>query len=201
MGANIVRRLMRDGHGCVVFDVNEGPVKQLAKEGALGAMSVADLIEKLSPPRVVWVMVPAGEVTEKTIEDLANHLERGDIIIDGGNSYYRDDMTRAATLFSQGVHLIDCGTSGGVWGIERGYCLMIGGETDVVRHLEPIFASLRWVQGTASGAGEQVGAAGQTKEELIRVIITSASGVHVGPLAEFALFGLLALTKTCPSLG
>jgi len=142
MGANITRRLMRDGHSCVVFDVNASPVKELAKEGATGASSLAELVSNLPTPRAVWVMVPSGDITAKTIDDLASHLERGDTIIDGGNSYYRDDMTRAATLFSQGIHLIDCGTSGGVWGIDRGYCLMIGGETEVVERLEPIFMTI-----------------------------------------------------------
>jgi 6-phosphogluconate dehydrogenase len=142
MGANIVRRLMRDGHSCVVFDVNASPVKELVKEGAIGASSLGELVEGLATPRAVWVMVPSGDVTAATIGDLAQHLERGDTIIDGGNSYYRDDMTRAATLFGQGIHLVDCGTSGGVWGIDRGYCLMIGGETEVVQRLEPIFMTI-----------------------------------------------------------
>ncbi len=142
MGANIVRRLMRDGHTCVVFDVNPDAIKDLENEGATGANSMADFIEKLSAPRAVWVMVPSGEITGKTIDDLASHMERGDMIVDGGNSYYRDDMTRARNLFSQGIHHIDCGTSGGVWGIDRGYCLMIGGESEVVKHLEPIFLSI-----------------------------------------------------------
>src|SRR5665213_2400361 len=142
MGANIARRLMRDGHTCVVFDVNADPVKTLVTEGATGASSLSDLVKKLDVPRAVWVMVPSGDVTAKTIEDLASHLEQGDTIIDGGNSYYRDDMTRAATLFGQGIHLVDCGTSGGVWGIDRGYCLMIGGESEVVGRLEPIFLTI-----------------------------------------------------------
>jgi len=142
MGANITRRLMRDGHTCVVFDVDIGPVKELAKEGAAAASSMADLVEQLTAPRAVWVMVPSGEITAKTIDDLASHLERGDTIIDGGNTYYRDDMTRAATLFGQGLHLVDCGTSGGVWGIDRGYCLMIGGESEVVQRLDPIFSTI-----------------------------------------------------------
>jgi 6-phosphogluconate dehydrogenase len=142
MGANIVRRLMRDGHTCVVFDVNADAIKDLEKEGATGASSVADFVEKLSAPRAVWVMVPSGEVTGKTIEEVASHMEQGDMIIDGGNSYYRDDIARAASLSAQGIHLIDCGTSGGVWGIDRGYCLMIGGEADVVEHLEPIFSTI-----------------------------------------------------------
>ena len=142
MGANIARRLMRDGHTCVVFDVNAGPVRKLQKEGATGASSLSDLVKKLDAPRAVWIMVPSGDVTARTIEDLASHLERGDTIIDGGNSYYRDDMTRAATLFGQGIHLVDCGTSGGVWGIDRGYCLMIGGESKVIGRLEPIFLTI-----------------------------------------------------------
>jgi len=142
MGTNISRRLIRDGHSCVVFDVSATPVKRLQKEGAIGARSLEDLISKLEVPRVVWVMVPSGDITGQTINDLASLLDRGDTIIDGGNSYYRDDMTRATTLFGQGLHLIDCGTSGGVWGIERGYCLMIGGEPEIVAKLEPIFLSI-----------------------------------------------------------
>jgi len=142
MGANIVRRLMRDGHSCVVFDVNADAIKDLEKEGATGATSVAAFVEKLSAPRAVWVMVPSGEITGKTIEEVASHMERGDMIIDGGNSYYRDDIARAASLSRQGIHLVDCGTSGGVWGIDRGYCLMIGGEDDVVEHLGPIFSTI-----------------------------------------------------------
>jgi 6-phosphogluconate dehydrogenase len=142
MGANIVRRLMRDGHACVVFDVNPDAIKDLESEGATGASSVEDFVGKLSAPRAVWVMVPSGEITGKTIEDVASHMEAGDMIIDGGNSYYRDDIARAATLSKAGIHFIDCGTSGGVWGIDRGYCLMIGGESDIVQHLAPIFSTI-----------------------------------------------------------
>ncbi len=142
MGANIVRRLMRDGHTCVVFDVNPDAVKDLEKEGATGASSVADFVDKLEAPRAVWVMVPSGEITGQTIEDVASHMKKGDMIIDGGNSYYRDDIARAATLSERGIHFVDCGTSGGVWGIDRGYCLMIGGDNDVVGHLEPIFSTI-----------------------------------------------------------
>jgi 6-phosphogluconate dehydrogenase len=142
MGANLVRRLMRDGHHCVVFDVDPEAVKTMEEEGATGASSVADLVQKLSKPRAAWVMVPSGDVTGKTIEDLASHMATGDTIIDGGNSYYRDDIRRAAKLSDRGIHLIDCGTSGGVWGIDRGYCLMIGGAADVVEHLRPIFATI-----------------------------------------------------------
>ncbi|HXQ43988.1 MAG TPA: decarboxylating 6-phosphogluconate dehydrogenase [Acidimicrobiales bacterium] len=142
MGAGIVRRLMRDGHTCVVYDVDPKAVTALASEGATGADSMADFVQKLSAPRSAWVMVPAGEITGKTIEDLASHMESGDTIIDGGNSYYRDDIRRAATLSASGIHLIDCGTSGGVWGIDRGFCLMIGGEDGVVERLDPIFATI-----------------------------------------------------------
>jgi 6-phosphogluconate dehydrogenase len=142
MGANIARRLMRDGHTCVVFDVNSDAVKALEQEGATAASSAADLVSKLSLPRAVWVMLPAGEVTGTAIDELAAHLERDDIVVDGGNSYYRDDIHRAAVLADRGIHLIDCGTSGGVWGIDRGYCLMIGGDAGAVDRLGPIFASI-----------------------------------------------------------
>ena len=142
MGANIVRRLMGDGHTCVVFDVDPEAVRALEEEGAIGSDSMADFVEKLAEPRAVWVMVPAGDVTGKTIEDLTSHMTSGDTIIDGGNSYYRDDIRRAAALSERGINHVDCGTSGGVWGIKRGYCLMIGGEADVVEHLRPIFATI-----------------------------------------------------------
>ncbi|MGH2954200.1 MAG: phosphogluconate dehydrogenase (NAD(+)-dependent, decarboxylating) [Solirubrobacterales bacterium] len=142
MGANIVRRLMRDGHACVVFDIHADAVAGLARDGATGADSLDDLVAKLDPPRAVWVMVPAGEVTESTVAELGGRLEPNDVIIDGGNSNYRDDIRRAAELGERGIHYIDCGTSGGVFGLERGYCLMIGGPDDAVARLEPIFASL-----------------------------------------------------------
>jgi 6-phosphogluconate dehydrogenase len=142
MGANLVRRLMRDGHSCVGFDRTPAVVHQLEQEGATGASSLADFVSKLTVPRAAWVMVPAGDITGRTIEQLAALMEPGDMIIDGGNSYYRDDITRAAELSGRGIHLIDCGTSGGVWGLDRGYCLMIGGEDSVVEHLSPIFASI-----------------------------------------------------------
>jgi 6-phosphogluconate dehydrogenase len=142
MGGNLVRRLMRDGHDCVVFDVNPEAVSGLEHDGATGSSSMADFVAKLTAPRAVWVMVPAGDITSKTIEELASHLEPGDTIIDGGNSYYRDDIRRAHVLAGQKLHLVDCGTSGGIWGIDRGYCLMIGGETEVVEHLDPIFRTI-----------------------------------------------------------
>ncbi|MGE5283327.1 MAG: phosphogluconate dehydrogenase (NAD(+)-dependent, decarboxylating) [Chloroflexota bacterium] len=142
MGANMARRLMRDGHRIVAYDVNPDAVSELAGEGAEGASSPAELAAKLSAPRSVWVMVPAGEITEKTIADVAAVLEAGDAIVDGGNSYYRDDIRRAATLREQDVDFVDCGTSGGVFGLERGYCLMIGGPDRAVERLDPVFASL-----------------------------------------------------------
>ncbi len=142
MGANMARRLMRDGHRIVAYDVNAEAVSGLAGEGAEGAASLADLAAKLSAPRSVWVMVPAGEITEKTIEDVAAVLEPGDAIVDGGNSYYRDDIRRAEALRGRGIDFVDCGTSGGVFGLERGYCLMIGGPDRAVERLDPIFASL-----------------------------------------------------------
>jgi 6-phosphogluconate dehydrogenase len=142
MGANMARRLMRDGHRCVVYDVNADAVSALAAEGAEGASSLEDLASKLSAPRSVWVMVPAGEITEKTVEDVAAALDSGDAIIDGGNSYYRDDVRRAAKVGEQGIDYVDCGTSGGVFGLDRGYCLMIGGPDGAVERLDPVFASL-----------------------------------------------------------
>jgi 6-phosphogluconate dehydrogenase len=142
MGANMARRLMRDGHKIVAYDVNPDAVTALAGEGAEGASSLADLAAKLSAPRSVWVMVPAGEITEQTVADVAAELESGDAIVDGGNSYYRDDIRRAAKVGEQGLDYVDCGTSGGVFGLDRGYCLMIGGPDRAVERLDPIFASL-----------------------------------------------------------
>jgi 6-phosphogluconate dehydrogenase len=142
MGANIVRRLMRDGHECVVFDVNPETVEELAGEGATGADTLDDFVAKLAKPRAAWVMVPAGEITGSTVNELGGRMESGDAIIDGGNSYYRDDIRRAGELGEKGIDYIDCGTSGGVFGLERGYCLMIGGPDEAVNRLEPIFASL-----------------------------------------------------------
>jgi 6-phosphogluconate dehydrogenase len=142
MGANMARRLMKDGHTIVAYDVNPDAVKGIEGEGATGAMSLEELAEKLSTPRSVWVMVPAGNITEQTVEGLEAVLESGDAIIDGGNSYYRDDMRRAKRAAEKGIDYVDCGTSGGVFGLERGYCLMIGGPDGAVERLDPIFASL-----------------------------------------------------------
>ena len=141
MGANIVRRLMRDGHECVVFDLNADAVAELAAEGATGASSMEDFAAKLTTPRAAWVMVPAA-VTGQTVDAVSDKHKKGDAIIDGGNSYYRDDIARAKALAPKGIHYVDCGTSGGVWGLERGYCLMIGGEDEVVARLAPIFRTV-----------------------------------------------------------
>ena len=141
MGANLVRRLQRDGHTCVVYDVNPEAVKELEAEGAVGGTSIADFVAKLDAPRAVWIMVPAA-FTGATIDQVAAAMSKGDIIIDGGNSFYQEDILRAAKLVELGIHFVDCGTSGGVFGLERGYCLMIGGETEVVEHLDPIFKTI-----------------------------------------------------------
>jgi len=146
MGANMVRRLVRGGHECVVHDVVPEAVRALAGEGAVATTSLDDLLSRLTPPRVVWLMVPAA-IVDPTLEQLVARLAPGDIIVDGGNSYYRDDIERAKRLAARGIHYVDVGTSGGVWGLDRGYCLMIGGETEVVRRLDPIFVTL------APGAG------------------------------------------------
>jgi 6-phosphogluconate dehydrogenase len=141
MGANMVRRLLQGGHECVVFDVSPKPVQELATVGAIGASSLQDLVKKLDKPRAIWLMVPAA-VVDKSIADLLPSLEPRDIIIDGGNSYYVDDIRRAKKLADKSIHYVDVGTSGGVWGLERGYCMMIGGEPAVVKHLDPIFSTL-----------------------------------------------------------
>jgi len=148
MGANIARRLMRDGHEAVVFDVNPDAVAALAREGAKGADSLEALASMLTPPRAVWMMLPAGPITGGAITELAKHLAGGDTVIDGGNTFYKDDISRATGLRTKNIHYVDVGTSGGVWGIDRGYCMMIGGEKDVVSRLDPIFATL------APGAGD-----------------------------------------------
>ena len=148
MGSNLVRRLMRDGHRCVTYDRNPDVVKALAAEGAAGAEGLADFVAKLDKPRNIWIMVPAG-VVESTLGQLRPLFDPDDIVIDGGNSYYRDDITRAKDLKRDGIHFLDCGTSGGVWGLERGYCLMIGGEDEPVRRLDPTFKTIAPGKGTA----------------------------------------------------
>jgi 6-phosphogluconate dehydrogenase len=141
MGANMVRRLMRGGHACVVYDRAADAVRALAREGATGAASLDDFVARLGTPRIVWLMVPAA-VVDATLDELVPRLAAGDVVVDGGNSYYRDDIARAQRLAARGLHYVDCGTSGGVWGLARGYCLMIGGEAEVVRRLDPLFATL-----------------------------------------------------------
>ena len=149
MGANMVRRLLTGGHQCVVFDRSPKAVQELVEEKAVGSSSLADFVKKLTKPRAVWLMVPAA-VVDQTIADLLSSLERDDILIDGGNSYYIDDIRRAKELAQKGIHYVDVGTSGGVWGLERGYCMMIGGENAVVKHLDPILARL------APGMGNEI---------------------------------------------
>jgi 6-phosphogluconate dehydrogenase len=156
MGANMVRRLLKAGHQCVVFDMSPQAVGELVKEKATGASSLQDFVKKLDKPRAIWLMVPAG-VVDKTIPDLLPHLEPGDILIDGGNSYYVDDIRRAQELASKQIHYVDVGTSGGVWGLERGYCMMIGGPDKAVQHLDPVFKTL------APGVGEIARTAGREK--------------------------------------
>ena len=170
MGANLVRRLLRDGHRCVVYDVNPEAVKQLDAQGATATSSLQELVDKLEPPRAVWLMLPAA-IVDSTLDELISLLEPGDTVIDGGNSYYRDDITRAERLVAQDVNYVDCGTSGGVWGLERGYCLMIGGDSEVVTRLDPIFKTI------APGAGSAEPTPGRTGRDG-----TAADGyLHCGP--------------------
>jgi len=163
MGANMVRRLLRNGHNCVVFDMSQAAVADLVKEKATGSTSLADFVKKLDTPRAIWLMVPAG-VVDKTIADLLPHLAAGDILIDGGNSYYIDDIRRAKELAPKKINYADVGTSGGVWGLERGYCMMIGGETSVVKHLDPIFATLAPGKGDISRTPGRTDSIGGTAE-------------------------------------
>ncbi|WP_415924645.1 phosphogluconate dehydrogenase (NAD(+)-dependent, decarboxylating) [Streptomyces sp. MI02-7b] len=170
MGANLVRRLMRDGHRCVVHDLSRDAVLELEKEGATGTASLKEFVEKLEPPRNVWLMLPAG-VVQPTLDELTTLLQPGDTVIDGGNSYYRDDMTRARQLAAQRIHYVDCGTSGGVWGLERGYCLMIGGEDEPVARLGPVFRTI------APGRGNAEPTPGRTRSDG-----TAPEGyLHCGP--------------------
>src|SRR6516164_7751461 len=141
MGANMVRRLLKGGHQCVVFDMSPKAVEELANDKAIGASSPSDLIRRLEKPRAIWLMVPTAAV-DKTIAELVPHIDEGDILIDGGNSYYVDDIRRATELARRGISYVDVGTSGGIWGLERGYCIMIGGPEDAIRHLDPIFKTL-----------------------------------------------------------
>ena len=170
MGANLVRRLMRDGHRCVVYDVNPDAVTALEAEGATGASSLEDFVTKLEAPRAMWLMLPAA-IVDPTLEKLIPHLQADDVVIDGGNSYYRDDITRAHHLAEKKIHYVDVGTSGGVWGLERGYCLMIGGEDEVVTRLDPIFKTI------APGIGNVEPTPGRTRTDG-----TAEEGyLHCGP--------------------
>jgi 6-phosphogluconate dehydrogenase len=171
MGANIVRRIMRDGHTAVVYDRDPAAVAALVAEGAVGADSLADLAAKMTAPRDVWIMVPAGAITEAVVNELGGLLDRGDTMIDGGNSYYRDDIRRSESLRPQGVHYVDCGTSGGVWGLDRGYSLMIGGDDEAVNRLDPIWASVAPGVDSAPRTAERTGA----------LLPGEAGWLHCGP--------------------
>jgi 6-phosphogluconate dehydrogenase len=193
MGANLVRRLIGGGHECVVYDLSPKAVADLVKEKAFGASSQADLVEKLSKPRAIWLMVPAG-VVDRVIADLLPHLEKGDILIDGGNSYYVDDIRRAKELAAKGIHYADVGTSGGVWGLERGYCMMIGGEPEVVKHLDPIFRCLAPGRGDADPTPGRELARGTAEEGYLHCGPNGAghfvkmvhNGIEYGLMAAYA---------------
>ncbi|WP_322749046.1 MULTISPECIES: phosphogluconate dehydrogenase (NAD(+)-dependent, decarboxylating) [unclassified Frankia] len=201
MGANLVRRLMRDGHDCVVYDVNPAAVEQLAAEGATGARTLAEFAAALTVPRAAWVMVPAG-LTGETVFALAEHFDADDIIIDGGNSYYRDDVDRAAELADRRIHYVDVGTSGGVFGLERGFCLMIGGERDVVSRLEPLFATIAPGLATAPRTPGRTGEPTQAEKGYLHCGPNGAghfvkmvhNGIEYGMMAAFAE-GMAILSK------
>ena len=193
MGANMVRRLLRNDHQCVVFDRSANAVRDLVKEKAVGAASLDEFAGKLTKPRAVWLMVPVGAV-DQTIADLLPHLDRGDILIDGGNSYYIDDIRRAKELRPNGIHYVDVGTSGGIWGLERGYCMMIGGETDTVRHLDPIFATLAPGRGNIPRTPGREGASGTSEQGYLHCGPSGAghfvkmvhNGIEYGMMAAYA---------------
>ncbi|MFN2518881.1 MAG: phosphogluconate dehydrogenase (NAD(+)-dependent, decarboxylating) [Jatrophihabitantaceae bacterium] len=193
MGANIVRRIIRDGHTAVVFDVSADVVGELEKEGALGALTLADFVAALDKPRAAWVMIPAG-ITGKVVDELAELMEPGDIIIDGGNSNYREDIDRAAALKAKGIHYVDVGTSGGVFGLERGYCLMIGGEQEIVDHLDPIFASIAPGVEAAARTPGRTGEAGREEQGYLHCGPNGAghfvkmvhNGIEYGMMAAYA---------------
>ncbi|MEE9559608.1 MAG: decarboxylating 6-phosphogluconate dehydrogenase [Acidiferrobacterales bacterium] len=193
MGANMVRRLMRAGHECVVFDMNPDAVHKLEGEGAMGASNLDDFVAKLSQPRPVWMMVPAA-VVDRSIEDLNGRLSTDDIIIDGGNSYYKDDIARSKKLQGSGIHYVDVGTSGGVWGLERGYSLMIGGEKDTVAHLDPIFAALAPGMGDVPRTSGREGDSGPSEQGYLHCGPNGAghfvkmvhTGIEYGLMAAYA---------------
>jgi 6-phosphogluconate dehydrogenase len=193
MGANMVRRLQRSMHACVVFDRSRGAVEALVKDGATGASSLADLVAKMARPRAICLMVPAAFV-DGSLEELAPLLAEGDIVIDGGNSHYHDDIVRAKKLSARGVHYVDMGTSGGVWGLERGYCLMIGGEEEIVRHLDPIFAALAPGRGNIPRTDGREGLGGTAENGYLHCGPTGAghfvkmvhNGIEYGLMAAYA---------------
>ena len=193
MGANMVRRLQKNGHNCVVYDRSADSVKQLSSEGSVGATSLADFVKKLEKPRAVWLMVPAA-VVDGTLHDLTAALEPGDIVIDGGNSYYIDDIRRAKELSAKGLHYVDVGTSGGVWGLERGYCQMIGGETEIVKHLDPILKSLAPGRGDIPRTPGREKASGTAEEGYLHCGPSGAghfvkmvhNGIEYGLMAAYA---------------
>ena len=193
MGANMVQRLQNGGHECVVFDVNSANVSKLVSEGATGADSLQDFVAKLKPPRAAWLMVPAAAV-DQTLQDLAACMQTGDTIIDGGNSYYVDDIRRASELKPRGIHYVDAGTSGGVWGSDRGYCLMIGGEQDVVQRLNPVFATLAPGVGTATRTPGREKAGGTSEQGYLHCGPSGAghfvkmvhNGIEYGMMAAYA---------------
>ncbi|MBI1852216.1 MAG: decarboxylating 6-phosphogluconate dehydrogenase [Planctomycetes bacterium] len=190
MGGNMVRRLMRDKHECVVWARSADEVKNLSKEGATGASSIEDLVKKLKAPRAVWVMVPAGDATEEVVTTLSKFLSKGDAVIDGGNSFFKDDIRRSKTLREKGISYVDVGTSGGVWGLERGYCLMVGGENDTVKRLEPIFRTLAPGQGaTPPSAGRKKGVS--TAEEGFLHCGPTGSGHFVKMVHNGIEYGLM----------
>jgi 6-phosphogluconate dehydrogenase len=193
MGANMVRRLMRGGHSCVVHDTAAAAVNGLAKEGATGAITLDEFLAKLTTPRTIWLMVPAA-VVDSTLDALLPKLSEGDVVVDGGNSYYRDDVTRAKRLAERGAHYVDCGTSGGILGLERGYCLMIGGEPKTVRRLDPIFATLAPVAGTIPNTPGREGRTGTAERGYLHCGPHGAghfvkmvhNGIEYGMMAAYA---------------
>src|SRR6516165_11549825 len=193
MGANMVRRLLQRGHTCVVYDRSADSVKELSGEGATGSSSLDDFVRKLQKPRAIWLMVPAA-VVDASIAELVPKLDAGDILIDGGNSYYIDDIRRAKELRTKGIHYVDVGTSGGVWGLDRGYCMMIGGEPDAVRHLDPIFAALAPGRGNIPRTPGREGASGTPEQGYLHCGPSGAghfvkmvhNGIEYGVMAAYA---------------
>jgi 6-phosphogluconate dehydrogenase len=191
MGASMVRRLLRGGHECIAYDVNADAIEQLAKDGALAARSLDEFSAKLKQPRVAWMMVPAA-IVQQTVDDLSQRFEPGDIIVDGGNSHYADDIRRAKALAARGIHYVDSGTSGGVWGLERGFCQMIGGERDIVRHLDPIFATLAPSADSAAPTPQRDRSATSTAEHGYLHCGPSGAGHFVKMVHNGIEYGLMA---------